>query len=399
MTADPGAGRRRNRTVAAAALVPSAGIAAGVLFGTQALHPAHSAAAPAVSTGTAPVVRTDLTNTVQVSGSLSYAGSYTVVNEAQGTAYTALPAVGATIRRGHKVYEVDGTPVTLFYGSRPAWRALSEGVAPGPDVAQLDRNLIALGYGAYLTVSDYYTGATAYAVELWQQAAGLPVTGTVPLGQIAFAPGPRRVTSVTAGLGAPPQAGGAVLSATSPDPVVTAQLPVAQEYLVRAGNPVTVTMPDGVTTIPGIVTAVSSVATASGGSAGSGGAAGGGGAPGPAASPPGQQGGGPGGGSGGGQNTVAMTVRFIRPAGAGNLDQAPVTVNIVSARARGVLAVPISALVALAGGGYAVDVVDGGGSLATPRLVPVQTGLFSSTLVQVSGPGITVGSEVEVPSS
>ena len=397
MTADPGAGRRRKRTVAAAVVVPSAGIAAGVLFGTQALHPAHSAAAPTASTSTAPVVRTDLTNTVQASGSLSYAGSYTVVNEAAGTAYTALPAVGTAIRRGHKVYEVDGTPVTLFYGSRPAWRALSEGVTPGPDVAQLDRNLIALGYGTYLTVSDYYTGATAYAVELWQQATGLPVTGTVPLGQVAFAPGPLRVTSVTAGLGAPPQPGGAVLSATSPDPVVTAQLPVTQEYLVRAGNPVTVTMPDGVTTVPGVVTAVSSVATAGGGGSAGGGSAGGGGAPGPAASP-GQQGGGSGGGSGSGQDTVAMTVRLIRPA-AENLDQAPVTVNIVSARASGVLAVPISALVALAGGGYAVDVVDGGGSLATPRLVPVQTGLFSSTLVQVSGPGITVGSKVEVPSS
>lgn len=385
MTADtsPGAGHRRNRTVVAAVLVPSAGIAAGVLFGTQALHPAHSAVAPAVSSGTAPVVRTDLTNTVQVSGSFSYAGSYTVVNEAPGTAYTALPATSATIRRGHEVYEVDGVPVTLFYGSRPAWRALSVGVAPGPDVAQLDRNLIALGYGASLTVSDYYTGATTYAVGLWQQAVGLPVTGTVPLGQIAFAPGPLRVTSVTAGLGAPPQPGGAVLSATSPDPVITAQLPVAQEYLVRAGNSVTVTMPDGVTTVPGVVTAVSSVATA-----------GGGGTPGPGASTGPQ-----GGGSGGGQDTVAMTVRLIHHAAAGNLDQAPVTVNIVSAQAHGVLAVPISALVALAGGGYAVDVVDGGGSLAAPRLVPVQTGLFSSTLVQVSGPGITVGSKVEVPSS
>ena len=157
-----------------------------------------------------------------------------------------------------------GAPVTLFYGARPQWRALSEGVIPGPDVAQLDRNLIALGYGAYLTVSDYFTGETAYAVELWQQARGLPVTGTVPLGQIVFAPGPLRVVDVAASLGAAPQPGAEVLAATSPVPVVVAQLPVAQEYLVRAGDRVTVTLPDGVTTTPGVVTSVSSVATATG---------------------------------------------------------------------------------------------------------------------------------------
>ena len=85
----------------------------------------------------------------------------------------------------------------MFYGRRPEWRALSAGVTPGRDVAQLDRNLIALGYGAGLVVSDYFTGATAYAVELWQAARGLPVTGTVPLGQVAYAPGPLRVTGVT----------------------------------------------------------------------------------------------------------------------------------------------------------------------------------------------------------
>ena len=198
-------------------------------------------------------------------------GSYTVVNQAAGTAYTALPAAGAVVRRGHGLYEVDGTPVTLFYGARPQWRTLSEGIVPGPDVAQLERNLIALGYGRDLTVSDYYTAATTYAVELWQQAAGLPVTGTVPLGQVAFAPGPLRVAGVRPSLGSPPQPGSPVLTATSVVPVVTARLPVSQEYLVRPGDQVTVTLPDGVTTTAGVVTAVSSVATA--GSSGQGGQA------------------------------------------------------------------------------------------------------------------------------
>jgi peptidoglycan hydrolase-like protein with peptidoglycan-binding domain len=256
------------------------------------------------------------------------------------------------------------------------WRALSVGVAPGRDVAQLGRNLIALGYGAGLAVSEYFTGATAYAVELWQAARGLPVTGTVPLGQVAYAPGPLRITGVTPVPGSPPQPGASILTATSPVPVVIAEVPVAQEYLVKAGDSVTVTLPDGVSTTPGVVTSVASVASPGGGTApgGSG-----------SASP----------GPGSGQDTVQMTVRLTQAAAAGHLDQAPVSVNIVSAQARDVLAVPVSALVALAGGGYAVDVVQG----SAVHLVAVQTGLFSQTLVQVSGAGLAAGLRVQVPSS
>jgi peptidoglycan hydrolase-like protein with peptidoglycan-binding domain len=252
-------------------------------------------------------------------------------------------------------------------------------------VAQLDRNLIALGFGQYLTVSDYYTAATAWAVQRWQQAAGLPVTGTVPLGQVVFAPEALRVTGVAPGLGSPPQPGAQVLTATSTAPVVTAQLPVAQEYLVRPGQQVTVTLPDGVTTTPGTVTAVSSVATASSGGGQDSGS---------------QNSGGQQSQGGGSQESVAMTVRLNRPLAAGGFDQAPVSVSIVAAHVTDVLAVPVSALVALAGGGYAVEVVHGTGTgtgTGTTQLVAVRTGLFSSTLVQVSGAGIAAGQRVEVP--
>lgn len=383
MTADRAAGRRGRRAAAVAAVaapIVVAGVTAGIVLSGPPWRSQHPAAEAASTLGTAPVVRADLENTVQVGGSLGYAGSYTVVNQAAGTAYTALPAPGVTIRRGQELYGVDGTPVTLFYGPAPEWRALSAGVTPGRDVAQLDRNLIALGYGAGLAVSDYFTGATAYAVELWQAARGLPVTGTVPLGQVAYAPGPLRITGVTPVPGSPPQPGTAIATATSPVPVVIAAVPVGQEYLVKAGDAVTVTLPDGVSTTPGVVTSVSSVASAGSGNDGS-----------PPDGSTATQG--PGGGSG--QDTVQMTVRLTRPAAAGHLDQAPVSVSIVSAQARDVLAVPVSALVALAGGGYAVDVVQGG----TVHLVAVQTGLFGQTLVQVSGPALTAGQRVQVPSS
>jgi len=383
MTADRDPGRSRRRVgpipmgILVAALAALAAVAAGIVLGRP-VPRASSRAAAAVATSSAPVVRADLTNTIQVTGTLGYAGSRAIIDQATGTAFTALPAAGAVVRRGQALYEVDGTPVILFYGTRPAWRALYAGVAAGPDVTQLDRNLIALGFGDGLTVSGYFTAATAYAVERWQAARGLPVTGTVPFGQVAYAPGALRVSAVTAVPGAPPQPGTGVLTATSTAPVVLAQVPVSQEYLVRAGDDVTVTLPDGVTTAPGTVTAVSPVASAVPGS-------GSGQAQGQAAA----QGAGP----ATGQATVQVTIRLGRPTAASRLDQAPVTVGIVSARARGVLAVPVSALVALAGGGYAVEVVHGTGG----HLVTVRTGLFAQTLVQVSGPGLTAGQRVEVP--
>src|SRR6202021_134051 len=198
--------------------------------------------------------------------------------------------------------------------------------------------------------------------------------------QVAYAPGPLRITGVTPVPGSPPQPGTAIATATSPVPVVIASVPVGQEYLVKAGDAVTVTLPNGVSTTPGVVTSVSSVASAGSGSADS------------------TQDGrnatqGPGGGAG--QDTVQMTAGFTKPAAGAHLDQAPVSVSIVSARARDVLAVPVSALVALAGGGYAVDVVRGG----TGHLVAGPTGLFGQTLVQVSGPCLTAGLRGQVACS
>jgi hypothetical protein len=181
----------------------------------------------------------------------------------------------------------------------------------------------------------------------------------------------------------------AVLAATSARPAVSAALPVGQEYLVHRGDPVSVTLPDGTRTVPGVITAISRVASAT--------SPGGAGQPSPGPSAPGDPGsggsgsGGP--GSGASSDTVEVTVRLAHPRAAGGLDQAPVTVNIISARASGVLAVPISALVALAGGGYAVQVITGG----TAHLTGVHTGLFSSSLVQVSGAGLQAGLRVEVP--
>jgi multidrug efflux pump subunit AcrA (membrane-fusion protein) len=79
------------------------------------------------------------------------------------------------------------------------------------------------------------------------------------------------------------------------------------------------------------------------------------------------------------------------------LDQAPVTVSIISASAKGALAVPIAALLAREQGRYAVEVAGPGDRT---HLVSVQTGLFDDQdgLVQISGAGVTPGTRVVMPS-
>jgi peptidoglycan hydrolase-like protein with peptidoglycan-binding domain len=361
-------------------------------------RPAAATAMAEVPTATAAVTRTDVVQRQQVAGTLGYGDSFTVVGQAQavggspaaggggqaqGGILTRVPAVGAVVGRGQAIYEVDGHPVPLWYGTRPAWRAFQAGMTDGPDVRQLEANLVALGFDPdhAITVDRRYGWATAAAVRRWQQAAGRSRTGTVALGQVVFLPGPIRVTTVAATVGAPLGAGTAILTATPTRPLVTVALDPAMQQLVRRGNRVQVVLPDG-DTIPGRVAGVGRVAAQPGTSTGTG--------------QDGQDQG-QGGDGNGGQATIPVTVALATPRAVANLDQTPVQVAITTQADRGVLAVPIAALLAQPGGGYAVRVVQGG----SRRLVAVRTGLFDDTggLVEVAGGGLAEGARVEVPAS
>jgi peptidoglycan hydrolase-like protein with peptidoglycan-binding domain len=319
---------------------------------------------PAVRTSTAVVTRTDVAQREQVAGTLSYEGTYTVVAGGGSGVLTRLPATGATVERGQSAYEVGGERVPLFYGARPLWRELSPGMTAGADVRELEANLAALGYGSGLTVDRHFTSATYWAVRRWQDAAGLTVTGSVPLGQVAVLPGPLRVTGQDAKPGTSVRPGMSVLHGTGTTPVVNVTIDPTLAPSVHRRDQVLVTMPDGHDE-PGQVTYVSRVAvTQSNG---------------------GDQGGPP------PQSLIPLTVR-LRHHAAG-LDQAQVQVAITSEEHRNVLAVPIVALLARPGGGH--QVVLG----PSRRTVPVQAGLFddSAGVVEVSGAGLAEGEQVEVP--
>jgi hypothetical protein len=336
---------------------------AGAFSSAAASGAGQGAPAPA----TAAVTRQDLSAIMPVTATLGYAGSYMVTGHGGGT-LTWLPSAGRVIRQGQVLYKTDnGNPVVLLYGLVPAWRALDEGVT-GQDVSQLNHDLVALGDAGSAEIAalgwDYYSWETQAGVEKLQSALGISVPSTsLPLGQVVFEPEALRVSQVSGSLDGP--ASGPVLAATSDRHVVMIPLDASQQSEVKAGDPVTVTLPDGTTT-PGVVSAVGTVAATSGSGTNA-------------------------------TTTIPVYVTLVRPSAAGSLDQAPVTVNITTATARNALVVPVTALLAQAPSGYDVEVAGPGN---TRRWVPVTPGIFDDTdgLVQVTG-ALTPGQRVVVPAT
>jgi hypothetical protein len=321
------------------------------------------------ATSLATVQRRTLSKQMQVNGTLGYAGTYTVLGQAHGTV-TWLPAVGQIVGQGQALYQVDGAPVVLLYGSSPAWRALTSDTT-GADVTQLNHDLVTLGYVKSTDVGsawDRFTWATKAGVKKLQQHLGADQSGELTLGAVVFLPTAARVTALPASLGAP--ASGPVLQASSTAPTVSVALNADLQSEVKAGDQVTITLPDGSTTA-GTVTSVGTVATAPTNNPGDGGSS---------------------------TPTVPVTIQPTDPTATGSLDQAPVVVSITTTTVQDALAVPVYALLALADGGYAVEVVNADG---TRHLVSVSPGLFDDTsgLVQVTGSGLSAGQHVVVPAS
>ena len=282
-----------------------------------------------------------------------------------GSILTAIAAANATIGRGQAVYALGGHPVPLFYGTVVPSRALMPGVSDGPDVVQLNANLVALGFESGSGLSSRFSSATETALRSFQAARGMAVNGIVRLGDVVVAPGEIRVTNNQATPGTSLQPGAPILDATSTTRVVTVPLNPGNAPAVNVGEPVVITLPSNATT-PGTITAIGPVP--------------------------------PSGGSSGNQQssssaTTQLTVNPTIPSATGSAASVAVQVSLTTEEATNVLAAPISALLALSGGGYGVEVVEPSG---VHRLVGVTTGLYSNTRVEVHGAGITAGTKVVV---
>lgn len=326
-----------------------------------------------VNTGTAEVTRGSVAERTRYTGTLGFDGSYAVVHQGVPGILTAVAQAGTTVGRGGILYRVANQPVRLMYGAVPAYRDLRLGVTPGPDVKQLESNLVALGMDPQrnITVDDTFTAATAAAVRRWQAAWGLPAsqrTGVLPRGTVVFAPEALRVAQVQASVGSAVAPGTPVFGATSTRQVVTAEIPVAERTSVRPGDRVQITVNGLPGTATGTVAQVARTATT-----------------------PNQQ-------NGRQDNqsqaaTVTVTVRVALPASAANLDQAPTGVYVTTASKQDVLLVPVVALLPRSGGGYQVRLAGGG-------YVPVTPGLFDEVTgtVEVAG-SLSPGQLVQVPAS
>jgi membrane fusion protein, multidrug efflux system len=421
-----GLSRRRRWLVAGTLAVVVAAVLALVLLGSG--SGGHRGADTGVPAGdiTASVTRRTLSESSTVDGTLGYGSTLELYDRLGGT-FTWLPSVGAVIGRGGTLWRIDDLPAVLMYGSVPAYRALKQGVSDGPDVIELNENLIDLGFDPYGAITDdeAFGEATAAAVKRWQKAEGLTETGEVELGRVVFAPGARRVTAVKVTLGQDPpgakgspgkhkgkpakgkpargkhakeepakqagkpakeepakdspskgspsgepaaSAGEVVLTTTSTQQIVQLKVKPEQQQLARLEESVTVLLPGG-GQAPGRVTEVGTVASE--------------------ASSAGDE---PKGSSGeSGESTIPVTIALEHHVA--HLDEAPVSVELVKGVRRNVLTVPATALIATAGGGYAVEAL---ASASNDRrvTVPVTPGMFAGGYVQVEGAGVREGMTV-----
>ena len=322
----------------------------------------------AKETATATVERKTLVEREKVDGTLGYGKATTAFNRGQGT-ITRLAAEGSMVERNGVLYELDGKAVRLMYGELPAYRRLAPGDAAGADIQQLEANLKELGFakGLISKPDTTWDEATTAAVKRWQKAAGADQDGVIEDGEIVFLPHAVRISSSEAKPGSPAQAGGAVLQVTGTSREVTIDLDARKQRLAQQGAKAEVDLPDGTTAV-GTISAVGSVAKSKGGDdKGSGD---------DSKSKP----------------TLTVTVTLDGAGAGSSLDGAPVTVRLVRSTRDGVLAVPVQALLALAEGGYGVEVIEG----AARRLIRVETGLFAEGMVEISGDSVAEGMRVVV---
>ncbi len=326
----------------AVVLILAAAVAAWWLRPWEALTVEAAPAEPV----TAAVEHATLTSQVRLNAQLSY-GDAAPLPAAGGT-ITALPAAGTTVQTGQRVYEADGRPVVLFRGARPFWRELSVDQAEGEDVRQLQQNLADLGFYSG-DVDGGFGWLTRQAVRDWQKSLGAAQTGVFSPFDVVVADAPGiRIAQVTARLG---DAGTSPANYTETTLRATARLTAAQARELTAGTPVVVVLPDGTeieTTLAGV-------------------------------DPGGQPA-----GDGGETTPPTATIEFAdqeQVAAAG-----PVAVRIVI-RAQdeqpATLVVPVTALLATADGGYAVEVWDGEKATRTP----VEIGLVADARAQVLASG------------
>jgi multidrug efflux pump subunit AcrA (membrane-fusion protein) len=343
-------------------LLPVAGVAAAavVAAGIWMLRPDPQAEADAGADAPAPesaeVTVGDLVETARVTGELGYGGSRKLASTLPGTV-TSLPKVGDVIGRGGVLLRVDDTPVVLFQGALPAWRAFGEGMSDGADVRQLEENLAALGFFDR-EPDEEFTWRTASAIEDWQESLGLEETGSIELGRVVFSDGDVRVRALEASVGGP--SGGSALEVTGTASEVALDLDPTLSSTAPVGGMVELRLPGGATTTATVQSVGSPVQRDDG--------------------------------MGGSAMKLPVRLSLDDPAAAVEFGEVKVTATFSHVLASEVMLVPVTALLAVPGGGSAVDVVTAKGL----KRVEVELGSFASGMVEVVSGELEAGDRVAV---
>lgn len=268
--------------------------------------------------------------------------------------------VGDILGHADRLFVVEGDPVTLFVTDVPFYRTLSIG-SIGPDVQVLEETLMGLGFDANggLVVDDTFDDATKNSLVAWQGSIGAPLDGVLNIGEVMVTEDPIRIAATHISIGTNVQPGTAIFTPSTSTSVVSVRLPASDQDLIVIGDSVIVVMPNG-DNEPASVTSVGTIAIRS------------------------QEFG----------TYFEVEVTLDRQGAATGLDEAPVDVDIVQDRAENVLAVPVAALLALAEGGYAVEVDAGSGQTT---LVRVETGMYAGGSVEITSSELDDGMRVVVP--
>ncbi len=302
---------------------------------------------------TATVTRRDLVQTTTLSGTLGFGEERPFPTNTTGIV-TAVPAAGDTIEFGEALFYVDNEPVLLFEGDIPQYRRFDINMDDGPDIEQLEANLVAFGFADDfdLTVDDDFSSITRDVIEELQLEFGVEDTGQLELGRVVFSATPVRVGAVHVELGQSitPQVN--VVSVTESDQRITVDLDADDRSLVADGDDVDIELPDG-TVVAGEITDIAQVATRS-------------------VNPQSGE---------AGDATIEVTVMFADGTPDNAFDAAPVDVIVIDEVTEGVLTLPVPALVAMSGGGHAVELIVEGGT----QLIEVELGDFVDDIVEVTG--------------
>jgi multidrug efflux system membrane fusion protein len=273
---------------------------------------------------------------------------------------TALASEGDILDHGDTLFVLQGDPVTLFVTDVPFYRTLSIG-SVGDDVRVLEEALVSFGFDASgeLVADEVFDETTTDALVSWQASIGAPVDGVLNIGEIMVTEDPIRVAASHISIGSTVKQGTAIFTPSTSTSVVSVRLPAEDQELLVVGDSITVVMPNG-DNEAAAVTTVGNIAIRS------------------------QEFG----------TYFEVEITLDRQGAATGLDEAPVDVDVIDDRVENVLAVPVTALLALGEGGYAVEIDEGGGQT---RLIAVEAGMYADGSVEVTSSELDAGMKVVVP--